>query len=200
MSSLASRLAATLVVSAIAVSAQAASIQKSLDVEQGFALKPDVSSPVGCLQSLQIGSVTLAADLETKFPLAPASTAKCVAVLSSFSWGGEVADAVELVGRVSPANQALLAAKPVGDVTFQLAIYDYDSASKKYFAAVSSGSVDLKGTLAASQLTVASERSPSPATPPNFEAKVAIKPLPVAQKINVAAAPGKYRAKAWGAP
>lgn len=200
MSSRARALVITAAACALAATAQAGSIQKTLDVAQGFSLKPDATTPVGCIQSLTVGTTSLSADIETKFPLAPASSAKCVAVMSSFAWSTVATDPVSLAGRVTPDNQAKLAALGAGsqEVTFQLAIYEYDPVAKRYFASVSSGGVDLKGAADAGQITVGATPATDPSTPKSQDLSLTLKPRGGAQKINLSTSPGKFLGKAWG--
>jgi hypothetical protein len=80
---------------------------RALDVYQGFNFRKDKQTNIGFINSLKIGTVTLAADITAKDPMAPTTDVTVVAVMSDFVWGLGVTDGLTSTGRsASPTNRA----------------------------------------------------------------------------------------------
>jgi hypothetical protein len=60
---------------------------RALDVYQGFNFRKDKQTNIGFINSLKIGTVTLAADIVAKDPMSPTTDVTVVAVMSDFVWG-----------------------------------------------------------------------------------------------------------------
>ena len=122
---------------------------RALDVYQGFNFRKDKQTNIGFINSLKIGTVTLAADITAKDPMAPTTDVTVVAVMSDFIWGLGVTDSLSLNGQICLPNKQSIGGLLLSDlsnvaVEVQLTIYEYDALQKKYFKSFCSDAV-LKG-------------------------------------------------------
>nr|CRH06363.1 conserved exported protein of unknown function [Candidatus Magnetococcus massalia] len=187
--------------------AQAASYDRALDVYQGFNFRKDKRTSVGCITKLKIGSVELSADLNMKNPMNPQRRAKCVAILSSQSWGLGVRDAIYTNGQVSENNRQEIQTMLYNDlssvpVTYQAYVFEYDPGRKKYFTGFHSETTDLCGKLDKQGPEVALDVATSASTeveyPENYAFFIGIKPQRVEQTITIQVSDTKKVTKQWG--
>ena len=182
--------------------------QKYCDVEQGYDFKKDVQTPIGYITSLKIGDTTLKADQTVKDPLSPETDLAVVAVLSGATWDLGVTDPLHFTGQVSVYNKQqikLLIIKDLSkvDVTFKVAVYEYDPVEKKYFKCLlGTDDAELKGLLEKNNgelnLSVAEDASRDVPSPQNFSFRTGINPQPSAQVVTVATSFSDKVVKAWG--
>lgn len=180
---------------------------RSLDVYQGFNFRKDKQTNVGFINSLKIGTVTLAADITAKDPMSPTTDLAVVSVMSDFNWGLGITDSLLLSGQICLPNKQSIASMLLSDlsnvtVEVQLTIYEYDPLEKKYFKSFSSDAV-LKGLVEKEgggdlTLACADDASQEIQSPKNFAFFVAVKPEPLSQTINLAVAVSKNVVKQWG--
>jgi hypothetical protein len=189
-----------------AASSYGAEITFACSLENGFVFTSDTQGTVGYITALTIGTTTLTADLAVKDPVAGAGI-KAVAVLSNFSWGGNVSDPFKFEGCVSTANKqkiaTLLSQHPSNaPAQFGFKIFQYDAAAKKYFVALSSVSdAVLKGiTLKTTdQMTIETKPDGTVASPQNFAMKMEVAPQAgISQSIKYAPASSSSVIKKWG--
>jgi hypothetical protein len=182
--------------------------QKYCDVEQGYDFKKDVQTPIGYITSLKIGDTTLKADQTVKDPLSPETDLPVVAVLSGATWDLGVTDPLYFTGQVSVYNKQqikLLVIKDLSkvDVTFKVAVYEYDPIEKKYFKCLlGTDDADLNGLLEKRggelNLSVAEDASKDVPSPQNFSFQTGINPQPSAQVVTVATSFSDKVVKSWG--
>lgn len=179
---------------------------RSLDVYQGFNFRKDKQTNIGFINSIKIGTVTLATDIVAKDPMAPTTDLSVVAVISDFVWGSGTTDGLYINGQICIANKqsvAVLLFSDLSNVTVevQLTIYEYDPLAKKYFKSFSSEAV-LKGLVEKQgdelALNTADEPSAEVQSPKNFAFSIGIKPEPLEQSITLGFADTKNVVKQWG--
>ena len=180
---------------------------RALDVYQGFNFRKDKQTNIGFINSLKIGTVTLAADITAKDPMAPTTDVTVVAVMSDFIWGLGVTDSLSLNGQICLPNKQSIGGLLLSDlsnvaVEVQLTIYEYDALQKKYFKSFCSDAV-LKGLVEKDgggdlALGCADDPSQEIQSPKNFAFTISVKPEPLSQTINLAVGDGKNFVKQWG--
>jgi hypothetical protein len=157
----------------------AASIDFTLNVDNGFAFSSDVHIAVGYITAWTLGSTALPADLSVQNPTNPAQFMNVVAVLSSETWTGNATNPISFDFRVSPNNRdeilislATTNQPPVPALNFQ--IYNYDSELDVWYLAFGpEGGQPVSTVVAASPaLTVASSAASDPASPVNYAGSV----------------------------
>lgn len=127
----------------------AVSINKSLDVQQGYNFQANTYKPFGFIKTLSIGDLTLVADQYVIDPTSrpsPDGTGKynssVVAVLSNVQWDGSPVGDIFLTGRISTPNKAQLALLPLGlrkpVVGISFATYEYSTSYKTYYPSFAS--------------------------------------------------------------
>ncbi|MDZ8135535.1 MAG: hypothetical protein RM049_09560 [Nostoc sp. DedQUE04] len=127
----------------------AVSINKSLDVQQGYNFQPNTYKPLGFIKTLSIGDLALVADQYVIDPTSrpsPGGTGiynyPVVAVLSNVQWDGSPVGDIFLTGRISTPNKAQLAllmgviGKKVVAISF--ATYEYSTTTKTYYPSFAS--------------------------------------------------------------
>lgn len=179
---------------------------RALDVYQGFNFRKDKQTNIGFINSLKIGTVTLAADITAKDPMAPTTDVTVVSVMSDFDWGLGVTDALILSGQIGIINKQNVATMLISDlsnvtVEVQFTIYEYDPIAKKYFKSCCQDAV-LKGLVEKNGgdlvLGCADDPSQEVQSPKNFAFTIAVKPEPLSQTITLATADTKNVVKQWG--
>lgn len=179
---------------------------RSLDVYQGFNFRKDKQTNIGFINSLKIGTVTLATDITAKDPLAPTTDLTVVSVMSDFTWGLGVTDSLSLSGQIGIANKQSVATLLLSDlsnvtVEVQLTIYEYDPLAKKYFKSFCTDAV-LKGIVEKEggdlSLIAADDPSQEVQSPKNFAFSISVKPEPLSQSITLATGDTKNVVKQWG--
>ena len=181
---------------------------KHCDIKQGYDFQKDVQLPVGYLTSLKIGDTELKADQTVKDPLSPDTDLAVVAVLSGATWTLGVTDGLYFGGQVSVYNkqqvmQLVFKSLSKVDVTFKVAVYEYDPIEKKYFKCLlGTDDAELKGLIDKDgkdlDLKVAENASPVVLSPQNYAFHVGIVPQPSAQVVTVATSFSDKVVKAWG--
>nr|CRH06364.1 Conserved exported protein of unknown function [Candidatus Magnetococcus massalia] len=199
--------AALALITALPSLAQAASFDRALDVYQGFNFRKDKTTSVGCITKLKVGTVELKADLHIKNPKNPRQDGRCVAILSSQSWGLGANDAIYTNGQVSETNRQEIQTMLYNDlsgvsVEYQAYLFEYDPRTKKYFTSFHSEGQDLCGMLEKQgpniALDVATRASTEVEYPENYAFFIGIKPIRSTQHITLQASETKKMAKQWG--
>lgn len=182
------------------------SFNRALDVYQGFNFRKDKQTNIGFVNSLKIGTVTLAADITAKDPMAPTTDLTVVSVMSDFQWGLGVTDSLIISGQICIPNKQSIATLLLSDlsnvlVEVQFTIYEYDPLQKQYFKSFSSEAV-LKGLVEKEggelALMAADDPSQEVQSPKNFAFSVAVKPEPLSQSVTLATGVSKNVVKQWG--
>ena len=184
-----------------------ATIQKNLNVRQGYNFKKDIQSTVGFITALKIGDKEVKADQTVKDPSNPENDLKVVAVLSGAAWQTGNTDSVLLEGQISINNKqeiSMLVLKEMTkvDVSFQFLCYEYDPHSKQYFKSFHSNDTAMNGLLEKEGSELSMSVSDYPSTevqsPENYTFHIGIKPQPTAQNLHLATAVDKKVAMSWG--
>lgn len=181
---------------------------KHCDIKQGYDFQKDIQTPVGYITSLKVGDTELKADQTVKDPLSPDTDFAVVAVLSGANWKLGVTDGLYFGGQVSVYNkqqimQLVYKSLSKVDVTFKVAVYEYDPIEKKYFKCLlGTDDAELKGLLDKDgkdlDLFVAEDASPVVLSPQNYAFHVGIVPQPSAQVVTVATSFSDKVVKPWG--
>lgn len=122
-----------------------------LSLSQSAAFKGGVESAFGHVLGLKIGSVELAADLQTENPMTKKKDA-AVGILASYGWNGGLKGVMNFTFNVSAANKkkldAALKTAPM-DLTAEIdyRIYAYDSKAKGFYIATKSFTIPQRGIL-----------------------------------------------------
>ena len=182
--------------------------QKNCDVKQGYDYQKDVQTPIGYITSLKIGDQELKADQTVKDPMAPDTDFPVVAVLSGVIWTLGVTDPFHFSGQISVYNKQnvlSLTYKSLSkvDVTFKVAVYEYDPIQKKYFKCMlGTDDAVLNGLVEKSNgeltLSISDDASHEVISPENYAFHVGINPQPSAQTVTVATSFSDKVVKSWG--
>lgn len=182
--------------------------QKNCDVKQGYDYQKDIQTPVGYLTSLKIGDQELKADQTVKDPMNPDTDLPVVAVLSGGLWELGVTDPFHFSGQISvynKQNMLSLVYKSLAkvDVTFKMAVYEYDPIQKAYFKCLlGADDAALNGLVEKNNgdltLSVAEDASTEVSSPQNYAFHIGINPQPSAQTVTVATSFSDKVVKSWG--
>lgn len=182
--------------------------QKHCDIKQGYDYQKDVQTPIGYLTSLKIGDTELKADQTVKDPMAPDTDLPVVAVLSGALWELGVTDAFHFAGQLSVYNKQnvlSLVYKSLAkvDVTFKMAVYEYDPLEKKYFKCLlGTDDAALNGLVEKSNgeltLSISEDASTEVESPKNYAFHIGINPQPSAQTVTIATSFSDKVVKSWG--
>src|ERR1700732_59001 len=120
------------------------SFNLSCAVDQGYNFRKDVSTPVGFITAMKIGTKALAVDTTCKDPMNPATDLKVFAVLSDVSWGVGGTDAIYYTGQITAPNRQDIQMLAYLDLTnvevlFKFRVYNYDPVAKKYYQCFQTG-------------------------------------------------------------
>lgn len=179
----------------------------STSIKHGFDFNKVENANTGFISALKIGDVEFKADLMSlKNPEQPeADLGAMVGVVGSIASDGNPTGSIQISCQVTDTNRAEIAAK-IGtldsiEVTFNVVIYSYDKAAKKYYKtfysdAALEGVLEKNGTDLA--LFVAEEPDTAIQMPENFTVTFSVKPAAKQQTYNIAKANTKNVATLWG--
>ncbi len=122
-----------------------------LNLQQVYDFQFGVATPFAHLVSMQIGSVTLAADIAAKNPLTNKKT-NIIGGISAFSWRTGMKDPMKFTFHVSEANRKRLLEilkKPAPNqvITFNYQIFAYDPDAKDFFITLKSFTFPQRGIM-----------------------------------------------------
>jgi len=178
----------------------------ALSQKQGFNFDNNGKDPLGFVNTLTIGAVTIEPDVEVHHPTAAHLPPKSVGVLGSIAWGGGSADPIELTVYISAKNrerieQLLHGGVADTSVKIDFVVYNYDPINKKYFKAFFPNSCPARG-----QIRKDSEGSPfklgekgaAVATPENWALSIVIGPANGVVQLTYGIPNAAATDKTWG--
>jgi len=183
-----------------------ASLNYGCSLRQAFNFEKDQQVLVGHVNTIQIGTQALTADITLTLPTNFTATT-VVGVITDWSWNGGYADPVYINFNVSNENQKLLSVMCHTNlsntaVTVAFNVYAFDQDAKVYYQACSTLTTPLTGFVfkVGGDLTLAIDphNDPTVQSPYNFPASIAIMPTETSQTINFAVSNTDKFVKQWG--
>ncbi len=183
-----------------------ASLNYPCSVRQAFNFEKDQQVTVGHLNSIQIGTQALTADITLTLPTNYSATT-VVGVIQDWSWNGGYADPIYINFNVSNENQKSLSVMCHTNlsntaVTVAFNIYCFDQDAKVYYPACSTLTTPLTGFVFKKggelSLAIDPHNDPLVPSPLNFPAAIGIMPTETSQVINFAVSNTDKFVKQWG--
>ncbi|MES9906637.1 MAG: hypothetical protein ABW168_28640 [Sedimenticola sp.] len=185
-----------------------ARLEKICNVPQGFNFQKDNHFLVGHITSLKIGDKDFKKDLAVTVPTdIGGDKVKVVGVSSYLYWGGGHTEEIILHCRISIDNKvvsAVLLYNEMSDTTveFTFAIYEYDPKKKKFFLALHTNEIAIKGLVSKNEgdlrMIMNMEQEGDVTSPKNFTLNLAVMPSEEEQEVHVAADISSKFVKRWG--
>ena len=176
-------------------------------VSQGFNFQKDQQMLVGHIVACKVGSDQLDADISVTDPNDISKDVRVFGILSSISWTGGYADAIQFGCQVSTKNKtkiATLVHKSLAntEVLFKFNVYDYDPKEKKYYKCFHSNDADLKGLVLKSGgelvMQIDMDQSTEVLPPRNYTFNLGVMPQDVNMEVHMAVSVSDKFVKKWG--
>jgi len=177
------------------------------NIYQGFNFQKDQQVLIGHIVACKVGNDQFDADITVTDPNDISKDVKVFGIVSSISWNGGYADAIQFGCQVSTKNKtkiATLVHKSLAntEVLFKFNVFDYDPKEKKYYKCFHSNDADLKGLVMKASgdlaISIAMDQSAEVLSPRNYAFALSVMPQDVNMEIHMAVSVSDKFVKKWG--